>query len=116
MTKWETEDSLLVYLAPAQTLPGTLWALIHPDGADTKVYLLDSAFEAAVYAEHFGAKLALAMPPIRDPRRAMDYAQIMDKLMIPRAGLGHTNDAGHRTKVSDLGFDRLRAGDFGGAS
>lgn len=92
VTKWETEDSLLVYLAPAQSMPGALWALIHPDGCDTKVYLLDSAFEAAVYAEHFGAKLALAMPPIRDPRRAMDYANLMDQLHIPSQKLPEVNE------------------------
>lgn len=114
MTKWETEDSLLVYLAPAQSMPGTLWALIHPDGCDTKVYLLDSAFEAAVYAEHFGAKLALAMPPIRDPRRAMDYANLMDMLNVPRAKVGYSPEGDARRINGDpLVNDRLRPADMG---
>lgn len=107
----ETESSLLVYMGPAQSMPGDLWTLVHPDGEDTRTFLFDSAFEAQIFAQHFRAELSLSMPAVLDPRRAMDYANIMDKLMVPRAGLGFTNDMGHRTKVSDLGFDRLRGED-----
>lgn len=68
----ESEDSLLVYMGPAQTMPGLVFGLVHPDGQGSRVFLLDSFLEAAVYAEHFGAKLTTVMPEVRDPRQAID--------------------------------------------
>lgn len=88
----ETESSLLVYIGPAQSMPGDLWTLVHPDGEDTRTFLFDSAFEAQIFAQHFRAELSLSMPAVLDPRRAMDYANIMDKLNIPQSRMSAVDD------------------------
>lgn len=115
----DTETALLVFRGHAQTMPGELWTLVHPDGEERE-FLFDSAFEAQTFAAYFGrgvqeVRLAYDMPPETDPRKALDYSNIRESMYVPEAKLTSATDAGPRQpKLDAMVNDWLRPGDMGG--
>lgn len=89
------EDSALVFEGTAESMPGELWTLYHSTG-ERRTLLLDSTFEASVFARYFGVPLSFAVPAVVDPRRALDYTNIEESMYVPRVGIGVTLDNGAR--------------------
>ena len=99
------ERPVLVLEGEAQTMPGQLWTRVYPDGEQT-TFLFDSLLEAQTFARHWDCDLTFDMPPVVDPRRALDYQNIKEALHVPKVSLrdynGEASPQRHRT---DRGFD-----------